>query len=74
MPIPTGKRRGYLAVRLPGAHRLEQRELPQLGEIEIDGVVSPVAAMSIGEACRDVGYVVEIEVVQHDELARRGWR
>jgi hypothetical protein len=40
----------------------------QFGEVEIDDIVMSVGSASTGEMVRYIGYVVEVQVVQHDQL------
>ena len=48
---------------------LEHAQQLELGEIEVDDVVAPVSAMSPGKSPRDVGDVVQVQIVQDDEPA-----
>src|SRR5690606_9537337 len=51
---------------------LVDRKLAQLGEIEIDDVEMPVGAATARETALNVGDVLEVHVVQHDQLAVAG--
>ena len=71
-------RRGRESLRetAPAAARLaplRHRERLQLREIEIDRVVTAVGSLPARKTARDVGDVVEIQIVEDDELriARR---
>ena len=68
-----GKSRRVLGGRGAGRAPLEHRQRSQLGEIEVDDVVTTVIAVTPGKAPSHVADVVEVEVVQNDELrvARR---
>ncbi len=66
--MPAGNRDGILGGRGAGRAPLENRQRSQLGEIEVDDVVTTVIAVTPGETPSHVADVVEVEIVQNDEL------
>ena len=57
---------GDCAARSAALEHVQQLEL---GEIEVDDVMASVSAMSPGKSLRDVGDVVQVQIVQDDEPA-----
>src|SRR5690606_28432469 len=55
-----------------GSSPLDDAEGQQFLEVEIDHVVAAVRAPALGKLRRDIGDIVEMKIVEHDEMAVAG--